>query len=118
VQGYGMTEVAPTATHLTPEDHRRGDRLRSAGRAADHAEVRIVDGDGNEVPRGAVGEVAVRGANVMVGYWEKPEETAAAVRDGWMHTGDGAHMDDDGYIFVVEVLKCDLRARLDGRVRG
>jgi acyl-CoA synthetase (AMP-forming)/AMP-acid ligase II len=58
--------------------------------------VRIVDGDGNEVPRGTVGEVALRGGHVMAGYWAKPEETAAAVRDRWMHTGDGAYMDDDG----------------------
>jgi acyl-CoA synthetase (AMP-forming)/AMP-acid ligase II len=68
VQGYGMTELAPFATVLTAEDHRRGDRLDSAGRAAAHAEVRIVH-DGNEAPRGTVGEVAVRGGHVMAGYW-------------------------------------------------
>jgi acyl-CoA synthetase (AMP-forming)/AMP-acid ligase II len=104
VQAYGMTELAPVATLLPPSES-AGDRLRSAGRAAPHAEVRIVDPLDNEVPRGTVGEVVCRGAHVMLGYWNKPEETAAAVRDGWMHTGDGAYMDDAGYIFIVDRLK-------------
>ncbi|MGH9209143.1 MAG: acyl-CoA synthetase [Acidimicrobiales bacterium] len=105
VQAYGMTELGPIATVLTPDDHRSGHRLGSAGRAAAHAEVRIVDGAGNEVPRGTVGEIAVRGGHVMAGYRGKPEETAEALRDGWMHTGDGAYMDDEGYVFVVDRLK-------------
>jgi acyl-CoA synthetase (AMP-forming)/AMP-acid ligase II len=105
VQAYGMTELAPTATLLTPEDHRRGDRLRSAGRAAAHAEVRIVDAVGREVARGTVGEVAVRGGSVMAGYWDKEKETRQAIRDGWMYTGDAAYMDDDGFVFIVDRLK-------------
>jgi acyl-CoA synthetase (AMP-forming)/AMP-acid ligase II len=104
-QAFGMTELSPIATLLGPEEHRAGNRLRSAGRAAPHTEVQIVDGDGNEVPRGSVGEIAVRGGNVMQGYWQKPEATAEALRDGWMHTGDGAFMDDDGYVFIVDRLK-------------
>jgi acyl-CoA synthetase (AMP-forming)/AMP-acid ligase II len=104
VQAYGMTELAPIATILGPDDHRDA-RLASAGRAAPHAEVRIVDAADQEVPRGTVGEVVVRGGHVMLGYWNKPEETAAAVRGGWMHTGDGAYMDDDGYVYVVDRLK-------------
>jgi acyl-CoA synthetase (AMP-forming)/AMP-acid ligase II len=104
VQAYGMTELGGISI-LTAEDHRRGDRLASAGRAAAHAEVRIVDGEGNEVPRGTVGEVEVRGGHVMAGYWGKPDETAAAIRDGWLHTGDGAYMDDEGYIFIVDRIK-------------
>ncbi len=104
-QAYGMTEVAPIATLLGPAQHRAGGRLRSAGKAAPHAEVRIVDGDDNEVPRGTVGEVVVRGGHVMLGYWNKPEETEEALRGGWMHTGDGAYMDDEGYIFVVDRIK-------------
>ncbi|WP_067542552.1 acyl-CoA synthetase [Nocardia crassostreae] len=103
-QAYGMTELAPVATLLGPEDHRAG-RLRSAGRAVPHSEVRIVDADGVEAPRGVVGEIVVRGGHVMLGYWNKPEETAAAVRDGWMHTGDGGYMDDAGYVYVVDRLK-------------
>jgi acyl-CoA synthetase (AMP-forming)/AMP-acid ligase II len=105
VQAYGMTELAPVATMLTPDDHRAGTRLRSAGRAAAHAEVRIVDPDDNEVPRGTVGEVVVRGGHVMQGYWNKPDESADALRGGWMHTGDGAYMDDDGYIYIVDRIK-------------
>ena len=104
-QAYGMTELAPIATLLTPTDHLNPDLLRSGGRAAPHTEVRIVDEGGREVPRGTVGEVAVRGANVMLGYWDKPEETAAALRDGWMHTGDGGYMDDAGYVFIVDRMK-------------
>jgi acyl-CoA synthetase (AMP-forming)/AMP-acid ligase II len=79
--------------------------LRAAGRASYCVEVRIVDHNGHEVPRGTVGEVAVRGPKVMQGYWNKPEQTAMAVRDGWMHTGDGAWMDEDGFIFIADRLK-------------
>ncbi|MBF6212668.1 long-chain fatty acid--CoA ligase [Nocardia puris] len=104
-QAYGMTELSPIATLLTAEDHRRPELRRAAGRAVAHAEVRVVDPDGNEVPRGTVGEIVVKGDNVMLGYWNKPEETAAAVVDGWMHTGDGGYMDEAGYVFVVDRLK-------------
>jgi acyl-CoA synthetase (AMP-forming)/AMP-acid ligase II len=105
IQAYGMTELAPVATMLTADDHRQGTRLRAAGRAAAHAEVRIFDPDDNEVPRGTVGEVVVRGGHVMQGYWNKPDETADALRGGWMHTGDGAYMDDEGYVFIVDRIK-------------
>jgi acyl-CoA synthetase (AMP-forming)/AMP-acid ligase II len=105
VQAYGMTELAPLATILNPADHLRGHLLRSAGRAAPNAEVRVVDPDGADLPNGTVGEVIVRGGNVMRGYWNRSEETAAAVRGGWMHTGDGGYLDDEGYLYVVERLK-------------
>ncbi|MGH3556553.1 MAG: long-chain-fatty-acid--CoA ligase [Mycobacterium sp.] len=104
-QVYGMTELAPAATLLLPKDHADPVLRRSAGRAVSHVEVRIVDRDDNEIPRGEVGEVIVRGDNVMLGYWNRPEETAAAVRDGWMHTGDTGRMDDAGYVFIVDRLK-------------
>jgi len=104
-QAYGMTELAPVATMLPPAAHQDPVLRRSAGRAAPHAEVRIVDADGNEVPRGTVGEIVVRGGHVMLGYWNKPEETAAALIDGWMHTGDGGRMDEQGYVFVVDRIK-------------
>ena len=77
----------------------------SAGRAAPHVEVRIVDPDDHEVARGEVGEVVVRGDNVMLGYWNRADDTAAAARDGWMHTGDGGRMDDNGYVFIVDRIK-------------
>ena len=100
-----MTELSPVATLLSPADHEAGDVLRSAGRAAPHAEVRVVDSDDAEVPSGTVGEIAVRGGHVMLGYWNKPEETAAAIRDGWMHTGDGGYLDERGYLYIVDRLK-------------
>ncbi|CAG9171144.1 Long-chain-fatty-acid--CoA ligase [Cupriavidus laharis] len=109
MQAYGMTELSPLATVLPASYHtkegRKLGKMRAAGRAGACVEVRIVDHEGREVPRGTVGEVIVRGPNVMQGYWNKPELTAAAVRDGWMHTGDGAYMDEDGFIFVVDRLK-------------
>ncbi len=84
-----------------PEPH----CVRAAGRAAPHVEARIVDDHDNEVPRGEVCEVVVRGDNVMLGYWNRPEDTAAATRDGWMHTGDGGRMDEAGYVFIVDRIK-------------
>jgi acyl-CoA synthetase (AMP-forming)/AMP-acid ligase II len=105
VQAYGMTELAPVATLLLPADHDVPELVRSAGRAAPHSEVRIVRADGDEVPRGIVGEIAVRGDHVMPGYWQRPEETRTALRDGWMHTGDAGFMDENGYVFVVDRIK-------------
>jgi acyl-CoA synthetase (AMP-forming)/AMP-acid ligase II len=109
IQAYGMTELSPLAT-LNPAwyhtaEGRTAGKLRSAGRASHCTEVKIVDAEGCEVPRGTVGEVIVRGPNVMQGYWNKPEQTAAALKNGWMHTGDGAYMDDDGFIFIADRLK-------------
>ena len=108
-QIYGMTELAPIITILTARDHlpdgNKPGLLRSAGRASLITEVRVVDVHGNEVPRGTVGEVAVRGPGVMLGYWNKPDATQTAVRNGWMHTGDGGRMDEDGYLFIVDRMK-------------
>jgi acyl-CoA synthetase (AMP-forming)/AMP-acid ligase II len=108
-QLYGMTELSPSATILTQEMHREAGRKlgrhKSAGRATIGCEVRIVDALDQEVPRGEVGEVAVRGPGVMLGYWNKPAATAVAVRDGWMHTGDGGRMDADGYVYIVDRIK-------------
>ncbi|MCZ4590203.1 long-chain-fatty-acid--CoA ligase [Rhodococcus opacus] len=103
-QAYGMTELAGLATLLAPEDH-VGDRMRSAGRALPHTEVRISGRDGVDAARGEVGEIIVRGGHVMQGYWGRPEETADALVDGWMHTGDLGYMDDAGYVFVVDRSK-------------
>ncbi|HEY5833026.1 long-chain-fatty-acid--CoA ligase [Streptomyces sp.] len=104
-QAYGMTELAPVATLLLPEEHDDPGLRRSAGRPAPHAEVRIVDTSGAECPRGRVGEITVRGEHVMLGYLDRPQETAAAVRDGWLHTGDLGFMDARGYVHVVDRLK-------------
>ena len=108
-QAYGMTELSPIATLLHWSEHngegRAKGRHRGAGRATLGCEIKIVDADNNIVPTGTVGEIAVRGANVMMGYWERPEETAKAVIDGWMHTGDGGYMDADGFVYVVDRVK-------------
>ncbi len=109
MQAYGMTELAPLATVLAPLYHavegRALGKLRSAGRASFCTEVRIVDEQDCELPRRSVGEVVVRGPNVMQGYWNHPEQTAEALRGGWMHTGDGGYMDEDGFVFIVDRMK-------------
>ncbi|MFK0280921.1 long-chain fatty acid--CoA ligase [Streptomyces sp. NPDC090499] len=104
VQAYGMTEVAPIATLLTAQDHAEG-HLRSAGRAAAHSEIRIAAPDGTDAPVGTVGEVLVRGGHVMLGYWNNPADTSDALRGGWYHTGDGAYMDENGYLYIADRLK-------------
>jgi len=107
-QLYGMTELAPVITALPAWCHQPGQpahRRRSAGRAVPIAQVRIVDTDGVPVPNGTVGEIAARGPMVMAGYWNKPEQTADVLRDGWMHTGDGGYMDEDGFLYIVDRLK-------------
>lgn len=104
-QAYGMTELSPVATLLLPHDHDVPALQRSAGRAAPHAEVRVVDSNDVEVPRGTVGEVVVRGDHVMRGYWQRDGDTAAALRGGFMHTGDVGYMDERGYVYIVDRLK-------------
>ncbi|MDP9900971.1 long-chain acyl-CoA synthetase [Variovorax ginsengisoli] len=109
MQGYGMTELAGCVSYLPPRYHtaegRRLGKLRSAGRAAAMAEIKIVGDDGIELPRGQVGEIAARGMSAMLGYWNKPDETAKTLRDGWVHSGDGAYMDEEGFIFIVDRIK-------------
>jgi long-chain acyl-CoA synthetase len=107
-QFYGMTETCGACTSLPPECHVPDadvDRLRSVGQAMPFAEIRIVAPDGAERPRGEAGEVAVRGPQTMLGYWNDPESTARALRNGWLHSGDMGIMDADGFVTIIERLK-------------
>lgn len=107
-QAYGMTECAPVITVLPAQSHLGGPtnpRLRSAGRPIMQAEVRIVDPEDQDVVPGVVGEIIARGPMVMLGYWNKPQETASALRGGWMHTGDSGYVDKDGFVYTVDRLK-------------
>ena len=108
-QAYGMTELAPTVAVLGPQAHRPGPNqatlLRAAGRPVPIADIRIVDAEGRDCPVSTVGEIVVGGPMVMQGYWNKPDATAAALQDGWMHTGDAGRMDEHGYLFVVDRVK-------------
>jgi long-chain acyl-CoA synthetase len=104
---YGATETSPIATVL-PHEERVLDRaqVRSCGQPAIGVEVAVLDpASGNQVGTGTVGEVAIRGENVMAGYWNKPEATAAAVRDGWYRTGDLGYMDDRAFLYLVDRAK-------------
>ncbi|MFH8618667.1 long-chain-fatty-acid--CoA ligase [Streptomyces sp. NPDC017979] len=104
-QGYGMTETGVLCTLGREEHVRGGARQRSTGRATPTVEIAVLGPDGSRLPPGRVGEIATRGDHVMLGYWGKPDETARALRDGWMHTGDAGRLDDDGYLYVVDRLK-------------
>ena len=109
VQAYGMTELSPISTILENQYHTfegaNAGKTKSGGIPAFSVEVKIVDVEGNEVPRGVIGEILNRGPHVMKGYWNKPNETAEAIRDGWMHTGDAGYMDEDGFVFIADRVK-------------
>ena len=102
-QTYSLTEVS--ASGITLPYHQALERIGSCGVPAMHSAAKIVDADGNAVPAGTVGEIAIKGPEVMVGYWNNPEATAATLRDGWCHTGDLGTMDADGYFYVVDRAK-------------
>ena len=109
-QGYGLTETLE-ATFLLPADHvldvnpQQQKRLGSAGREAVGAEIRIVDDENQELGVNEVGEILIRSRSVINAYWNMPEESAAAIRDGWFYTGDLGYLDEDRYLFVVDRKK-------------
>lgn len=104
LEGYGLSETASTAVMNQGADNRRP---LSIGKPIWGVELRIIDADGKDLPSGAqnVGEILLRGHNVMKGYYRDPEGTAQALRNGWLHTGDLAYRDEDGFVFVVDRIK-------------
>jgi long-chain acyl-CoA synthetase len=100
-EGYGCTETSALIAAQPVEERRLG----SVGKPVQGVEVRIESPDGDELPTGQDGEICVRGPVLMRGYWNSPEATAEVLRDGWLHTGDVGHVDDDGYLYVVDRLK-------------
>ncbi|WP_435202633.1 long-chain-fatty-acid--CoA ligase [Qipengyuania sp. 902] len=107
LQCYGMTETTGTIAMLPPEDHslEGNQRMKSAGKAVPGAELKVVGEDGEELPRGEVGELVCKSPSNMAGYWNLPEATSSSLIDGWMHTGDAAYMDEDGYVFIQDRIK-------------
>lgn len=106
VQVYGLTETTGCGTNLSPADHDPArNKLRSCGKANKGVEIRIVDEDGKDVPQGEVGEIVMRAASNMKGYWAKPDATAEAVRDGWFYSGDAGFLDAEGYVFIHDRVK-------------
>ncbi len=100
-EGYGLTECSPFAAYNHDFRHKFG----SVGTAVENFEVKIMDEEENEVPLGNWGEICIKGPGVMSGYWNRPEETAAALQNGWLHSGDTGTMDEEGYIFIVDRVK-------------
>lgn len=100
-EGYGLTECSPFAAYNDAHEHRFG----SVGRAVEGFELQIHDEQGREVARGEWGEIVIRGPGVMAGYWNRPQETAEALRGGWLHSGDIGRMDAQGYVFIVDRVK-------------
>ena len=108
MQFYGQTETGPLTTALKPEDHvlegseEQLARLASAGRPVLNFEARVLDSEGKDSPVGEVGELVVRSESMTMGYWDLPDETASTIKDGWLHTGDYAKIDDQGYVYIVD----------------
>jgi acyl-CoA synthetase (AMP-forming)/AMP-acid ligase II len=106
VQIYGQTESPMTGTMLRPQEHvvdgPNALRLASCGRARSGMGVRILGEDDRPVPTGETGEICLRGATVMQGYWNRPEATAETLRGGWLHTGDIGKMDEYGYVYILD----------------
>jgi long-chain acyl-CoA synthetase len=102
LEGYGLSETSPVASFNHPDRERK---VGSIGTPVEGVEMKVVDDEGNEVEQGEVGEIVIKGPNVMKGYWNKPDATAETIKDGWFHTGDMAKVDEDGYFFIVDRKK-------------
>lgn len=100
-EGYGLTETSPCACY----NHNSNYKFGSIGTPIDNVEMKIIDAEGKEVPPGDIGEIAIKGPNVMLGYWNRPLETAKVLKNGWFHIGDIGSMDEEGYFYIVDRLK-------------
>ncbi len=104
-QVFGQTEASPVLTIMSAIDHAKARTnpklLASAGRALPGVTIKVVDFDGNEMPRGQFGEIVAQGENIMQGYWDMPDKTAQTLRDGWLHTGDLGYMDEEDYVYIT-----------------
>ncbi|MFZ3046085.1 MAG: long-chain fatty acid--CoA ligase [Desulfatirhabdiaceae bacterium] len=100
-EGYGLTESSPFASYNHDFRHKFG----SIGTPIENVDMKIADDNGNELPVGEMGEIIIRGPNVMQGYWRKPEATAVAIRNGWLRSGDIGIMDEEGYFFITDRVK-------------
>ena len=103
VQGFGMTETSPACTMLAADDAAR--KAGSCGKLVLHAQAKIVDENGNTVQPGAIGELWVKGPNITPGYWRRDDANKTAFTDGWLHTGDAARQDDEGFFYIVDRTK-------------
>ncbi len=102
LEGYGLSETSPIASFNHPDRERKPG---SIGTPIEGCEFKLVDDDGNEVAEGEIGEILIKGTNVMKGYLNHPDATAEAIKDGWFATGDMAKVDEDGYFFIVDRKK-------------
>ncbi|HEX7244151.1 MAG TPA: long-chain fatty acid--CoA ligase [Solirubrobacterales bacterium] len=102
MEGYGLSETSPVACSNHPDKERKAG---SIGTPIEGVEMKVVDENDEEVARGEVGEIVIRGHNVMKGYWQRPDATAEAMRGGWFHSGDMAHTDEEGYFYIVDRKK-------------
>jgi long-chain acyl-CoA synthetase len=100
-EGYGLTETSPCACY----NHELKYKLGSIGTPIENVEMKIVDDEGHQVEPGELGEIVIRGPNVMLGYWNRPFETAEVVKNGWLHTGDIGRIDKEGFFYIVDRLK-------------
>jgi long-chain acyl-CoA synthetase len=101
-EGYGLSETSPVASFNPPDQEAK---IGSIGTPIEGVEMKVVDDDGNEVEQGEVGEIVIKGHNVMKGYWNRPDATEESIKDGWFYTGDMAKVDEDGYFFIVDRKK-------------